>query len=128
VPDPSPPQDNPLGFEADTVQGIPILRFQNAKILTDRSVLEMGNRIVASIDSLPDPPRLVISFEGIQFLSSAGIGKLIMIQRKVKERGGELVLCDMNSTTQDAFRVARLQDFFKFRPDVPSAVESLARS
>ncbi|HEV3162854.1 MAG TPA: STAS domain-containing protein [Isosphaeraceae bacterium] len=119
---PSHTEDNPLGVETQEVNGVHVFRFHNAKILSDHSVQEMGNRLLTCLATISDPPHLAISFEGVQFFSSAAIGKLIMIQRKVKERSGELLLFDVNATTQDAFRVAHLQDYFKFYPDLPAAL------
>jgi anti-sigma B factor antagonist/stage II sporulation protein AA (anti-sigma F factor antagonist) len=123
---PTPPAENFLGIETERIDGVEVLRFQNAKILSDKSVQEMGDRLLACLDTLDDPPRLAISFEGVTFLSSAGIGKLIFLQRKVKERGGELLLCDLNKTTEDVFRVAHLTDFFRIYPNLDAALAASA--
>jgi anti-anti-sigma factor len=118
----TPPAENTLGIETERIDGVEVLRFQNAKILSDKSVQEMGDRLLACLDTLDDPPRLAISFESVTFLSSAGIGKLIYLHRKVKERGGELLLCDMNRNTEDVFRMAHLADFFRIYPNVGAAL------
>jgi anti-anti-sigma factor len=121
---PSSSIDNPLGFEAQSLNGVQILRFHNAKILSEQSVNELGNRLLGSLDLCASPPRMAVSFNGISFLSSAAIGKLILLQRKIKERGGELKLCDLNSSTLDVFRVAHLSDYFDIRPDLNSALST----
>jgi len=76
----------------------------------------------ACIDSAPQPPRLIISFEGVSFLSSAALGKLIMVNRRIKERGGELKLCTLAPTTLEVFRVAHLDDYFHIDRDLDTAV------
>jgi anti-sigma B factor antagonist len=123
---PSASTDNPLGFEEQLVNGVRVLRFHNARILSEQSVNELGKRLLSSLEACEDPPRMTISFGGVQFLSSAAIGKLILVQRKVKERAGELKLCDMNSSTLDIFRVAHLADYFDIRPDLNSALSTFS--
>lgn len=118
--------DNPLGWERQDVQGISVFRFHNARILSDRSVQELGDRFTAFLSSLDGPPRVVISFQGVTFLSSAALGKLILLQRKVKERGGELKLCDIHPPNLEVFRVAHLNDYFMIYPDLNSALGAFA--
>jgi anti-sigma B factor antagonist len=123
---PTPTTDNPLGFEAEQLNGVQVLRFRNAKILSESSLNEMGNRLLASLEACENPPRIAISFAGVSFLSSAAVGKLILLQRKVKERNGELKLCDLSASTYDVFRIARLSDYFDIRPDLNSALSAFS--
>jgi len=123
---PTPPTDNPLGIETSQVNGVQVLRFRNAKILSEQSVRELGDRLMACIDAIPGSPRVAISFDGVNFLSSAGIGKLILLHRKIKERGGELKLCEIHPSTFDIFRVAHLHDYFDIRTDLNSALASFS--
>jgi anti-anti-sigma factor len=113
-------------LESEALEGALLLRIKNAKILTEHSVNDMGERILQCLQNASDPPRILISFCDVQFLSSAGVGKLILIQRRIKERGGELVLCDMTPSTIDVFRVAHLQDYFRIFPDVTSALAAFS--
>ena len=53
-------------------------------------------------------------------------GKLILLHRKIKERGGELKLCEIHPTTYDIFRVAHLHDYFDIRTDLNSALASFS--
>jgi anti-sigma B factor antagonist len=121
----SPSKENPLGVELKEKGGAHVMRFHSAKILSETTVTEFGTRLLDAIEKIPDPLRLVVSFAGVYFLSSAGVGKLVLIQRKVKARGGELRLCDLAPTTFEVFKVARLHDFFSIYSDVSSALASL---
>ncbi len=124
--DPTRPSENPLGIEMERVNDVHVLRFHNAKILNERSVNEMGSRLLACIASSEGPPKIVIRFDSVSFLSSMAIGKLVMVQRKVKERGGELRLCDLKPSTLDIFRVSHLIDYFQIYPDPETALADFA--
>jgi anti-anti-sigma factor len=120
----SPSKENPLGVELEETGGAHVMRFHSAKILSEHTVSEFGTRLLDAIQKIPDPPRLIVSFAGVHFLSSAAVGKLILVLRKIKERGGELKLCDLAPTTLDVFKVTRLLDYFSIHPDLSSALAS----
>ncbi len=122
VPDPTQPSENPLGIVMEQVEDVHVLRFHNAKILNERSVNEMGNRLLDCVSSSEGPPKIVVRFDSVSFLSSMAVGKLVMVQRKVKERGGELKLCDLKPSTLDIFRASRLIDYFEIYPDSETAM------
>ena len=122
----SPQIENPLSDEVREVNGVRVVSFQTSKILTDRSVADFGARLMRLIEAAEGPPRILLNFKGLTFLSSAAIGKLIMIHRKVKERGGELRLCHLSPTVLDVFRVARLHDLFSIDADVDTSLASFA--
>ena len=69
--------------------------------------------------------RLVLDFTGVKYLSSAALGKLITLRRKVDQLGGRLKLCEIASETMDVFRIAKLDDYFDICRDQRTALESL---
>jgi anti-sigma B factor antagonist len=119
------PPDNPLGVEVQEHDGVRVVRFHGAKILNDRSVHEMGSRLLDAIEQA-GVPRLIVCFDGVNFLSSSAIGKLVTVSRKVKERGGDLRLCNLSPATFEVFRVAHLDDYFHIHPDLNSALGAFA--
>jgi anti-sigma B factor antagonist len=70
-------------------------------------------------------PRLVLDFTGVKYLSSAALGKLITLKRKVDQIGGRLRLCEIDSETMDVFKIAKLDDYFEICTDQRAALESL---
>jgi anti-anti-sigma factor len=74
----------------------------------------------------------VIDFHKVQYLSSAGFRPLLSLNRQVRERGGRLVLCNMQPQVQEVFAVTRLIDpdgktrtAFHGEPTTPDAVAYL---
>ncbi|HVS37923.1 MAG TPA: STAS domain-containing protein [Gemmataceae bacterium] len=71
----------------------------------------------------------IIDFQSVQYLSSAGFRPLLSLNRHVRERGGRLVLCNMQPQVEEVFTVTRLIDpdgkgraAFVAQPTVPAAV------
>ncbi len=75
---------------------------------------------------------VVIDFRAVQYLSSAGFRPLLSLNRKVRERGGRMVLCNLQPLVEEVFSVTRLIDpdgngraAFVAQPTAPAAVAHL---
>ena len=72
---------------------------------------------------------VVLDFQSVTFLSSAGFRPLLRLNRHVREQGGRLVLCGLSPAVQEIFAVTRLISTSKAGPatfevqaDIPAAV------
>ena len=101
-----------------------VVQFRDSKILEDRTIQQMGTELIDLVQGR-SAPRLVLDFTGVKYLSSAALGKLITLRRKVDQVGGKLKLCEIDSETMDVFRIAKLDDYFDIHRDQRSALESL---
>jgi anti-anti-sigma factor len=75
---------------------------------------------------------VVVDFQAVNYLSSAGFRPLLSLNRQVRERGGRLVLCNLSKEVEEIFAVTRLISSsrshpatFEVQKDVPAAVASL---
>jgi len=59
-------------------------------------------------------------------LYSVFLAKLLMVQRRLAEKGGALKLCDASPQTIEVFEACRLKSHFHFVPDEASALAALA--
>jgi stage II sporulation protein AA (anti-sigma F factor antagonist) len=74
----------------------------------------------------------VLDLQGVTFLSSAGFRPFLSLQRRVRARGGRLVLCRLGPEVEEVLSVTRLigahgstPAAFTTQPTVPSAVAHL---
>ena len=58
-------------------------------------------------------PDLVLDFSSAGFLSSAALGKLITLDKKVRAAGGSLKLRNVPPEIYEVFRITRLNRFFE---------------
>jgi len=57
---------------------------------------------------------VVVDFQGLEYISSAGLGILLMTQRRLKEAGKEgLKLINMNKHIRDVFQYAGFDQVFE---------------
>lgn len=57
----------------------------------------------------------VVDFAGLEYISSAGLGVLLLAQRRLTASGG-LKLVNMNHHVRDVFRYAGLDKVFEIAP------------
>jgi len=52
----------------------------------------------------------ILDLRAVTYISSAGFGPLLNLNRQVRERGGRLVLCNLRPDVEEIFTVTRLVD------------------
>jgi anti-anti-sigma factor len=74
----------------------------------------------------------VLDLRTVTYLSSAGFGPLLSLNRQVRERGGRLVLCNLRPEVEEIFTVTHLVDptgnaraAFLMQPTLAAAVAHL---
>ena len=68
--------------------------------------------------------RIVINLEHVNYVDSAGLGTLIEMHRKTKDRGGQLKLCNLGPNLRQALEIARLLPIFETCPTEAAAIAS----
>jgi len=83
----------------------------------DRNILDEANiqQIEEEIRSVIEPeknPKLLINFTDVDHLSSAALGKLITIKKRVEALSGQLKLSTIDKQIYDVFRITKLNKIF----------------
>ena len=102
-----------------------IVTFTDEKILEDQAIAAIGNSIMSVIESADGGMNLILDFIKVQFLSSAMLGLLIRVSKRVYQRDGQLRLCNISPKIYEIFKITRLTKIFDIYPDVESASEGL---
>ena len=101
-----------------------IVTFINEKILEDRDIQALQESIMSVIEQA-GRINLILDFHNVQFLSSAALGLLIRISKKIYEQDGQLRLCSINPKIYEIFKITRLTKIFDIYQDIEGASESL---
>jgi anti-anti-sigma factor len=113
---------------------IVVLRILPETVTGDAMADELRDELLALYLSA-HAQHVVLDFEGVRYLSSAGFRPLLRLNRQVRERGGRLVLCQLSPEIREIFTVTRLISnsrmmpaTFEVQPDVASAVANLLQT
>ena len=69
--------------------------------------------------------RVVLDLSSVKFMDSVALGSLVVLLRRVKERGGRMVLVGLSGHCRNVMDVTGLGRVFEQCPDVASAVKAL---
>ncbi len=93
---------------SDTVS---IVEFADRKILEEISIAEIGEELALLVDNEPEA-RILLSFKNVEHLSSAALGMLITLNKKIEQHGGKLVLSDIAPQIYEVFKITQLNKLF----------------
>ncbi len=85
--------------------------------IIDRSIVEdLAQELYALIEKR-GILKIVLSFHGVEFLSTAALNRLIILERKVRKANGVLVLSSMCQQIHTVFTITKLDEVFNIRFD-----------
>ena len=108
-------------FTVSSSNGVTIVDFSERKILEELSISEIGDALYALVDGQAGIP-LLGSFKHVEHLSSAALGVLITLNKKVQEAKGKLKLSDISPQIYEVFKITRLNKLFNIHDTAERAL------
>jgi anti-sigma B factor antagonist len=102
-----------------------VVTFTDERILEERDIQDLQASMMGVVEQA-ERLNLVLDFHNVRFLSSAVLGLLIRISKKVYEHDGQLRLCNISPRIYEVFKITRLTRIFDIHPDVKSAIASFS--
>ncbi len=109
-------------ISVEYVENATIITFVDEKILEENDIQALQDSVMGVIDQA-GAINLILDFSNVQFLSSAVLGLLIRISKKVYEKQGQLRLCNIAPKIHQIFKITRLTKIFDIRQDLDTAIE-----
>jgi anti-sigma B factor antagonist len=97
--------------------------FLDRNILEESYIQQIGEEITQLIEQSPNP-KMLLNFANVEHLSSAALGTLITINNKVKQKGGQLRLSNIDPQILEVFVITKLNKLFQIHNDEAAAVQS----
>jgi anti-sigma B factor antagonist len=92
-------------------EGVLTIGFNEKNILDEGVIQYIGNEISKLIENVPNP-KLLIDFQGVEHLSSAALGTLINLKKKVDSKQGQLCLANIHPQIYEVFVITKLNKLF----------------
>jgi anti-sigma B factor antagonist len=108
-------------LELSEVGDVTVVRFVDRKILDEGNIQEVGQELFSLVEQ-ENRQKILLNFSTVDFLSSAALGKLITLDKKVKAQGGQLKLSNIRPNIYEVFTITRLDKLFDIRPDEADAL------
>ena len=102
---------------------VTIVKFLDKKILDEAGILELGAELFGLVEQ-ENRKSLLLNFTGVEFLSSAALGKLITLDRKVKSQKGRMKMSNIRPEILEVFQITKLNKIFDIRKDEAEAISA----
>ena len=106
----------------ENVDGVTVVSFVESKIVTEENIQEVGDQLYSLVED-DGFKQLLLNFGNVQYLSSAALGKLINLKKKVGAVKGKLKLCCIHPDLLEVFRITRLDQVFEIYADEQAALD-----
>lgn len=104
--------------------GIILAEFRDQDILDELNIAQIGEQLNGLV-LREDKPRLVVDFSHVAHMSSAALGMLITLHKRIRERNGQLRLCCIRPEIYEVFVITKLNEIFQIHSDRAAALASL---
>jgi anti-sigma B factor antagonist len=108
-------------LEVSKVGKVTVVRFIDRKILDAANIQELGEELFALVEK-QNCENLLLNFTNVEFLSSAALNKLIILDKKVKAANGTLKLSNLRPEIHEVFVITRLTQLFDIKDDEADAL------
>ena len=107
----------------EDIGDIAVVSFVDKKILDEQNIQMIGDDLFRLVDEL-GRKKVLLNFQNVEFMSSAALGKLITLHRKLQGAGGKLVLCKIAKDILDVFRITKLDKILDIKPDEQAGLQA----
>jgi anti-sigma B factor antagonist len=110
-------------LEVEDVGDVTVVNFVDKKILDEQNIQIIGEQLFNLVEEL-NRHKLLLNFSNVDSLSSAALGKLISLERKVKAVGGKLILCNIAPQIHEIFEITKLDSRFNIQKEEQAALQA----
>jgi anti-sigma B factor antagonist len=111
-------------LEVQEIGDVTVVNFTMTKILDEQVIQSIGDQLYSLVDEL-GKTKVVLNFSKVEYLSSAALGKLITLHKKLVAAKGKLALCNIDLKIAEVFDITGLRRVFKIFNDEQEALQSM---
>lgn len=99
-------------FYTQVAADVTVVFLQDARILDETTVKVIAEELMRLVDNTYKI-KLMIDFSNVEYLSSAVLGKLVAIHKKVAEGKGIMKLACIKPAIKEVFKITKLDKVFE---------------
>src|SRR5215813_12160760 len=103
-------------LEVEDIGEVTVVNFTDRKILDEQNIQVIGEQLFSLVDEA-GRRKILLNFGNVEYLSSAALGKLITLNKKLQAAGGKLILCNIDPQIYEVFGITKLDKFFNIQKE-----------
>ena len=110
-------------LEVEDIGDVTVINFVDRKILDEQNIQVIGEQLFSLVDQ-DGRRKLLLNFGNVEYLSSAALGKLITLNKKLQAVNGRLVLCNIDPQIYEVFEITKLNKLFNIQKEEQAALQA----
>lgn len=110
-------------LEVEDIGDVTVVNFIDKKILDEQNIQVIGEQLFRLVDDL-GRTKLLLNFGNVEYLSSAALGKLITLNKKVNSASGKLILCNIAPNIFEVFEITKLNKILNIQKDEQGGLQA----
>jgi anti-sigma B factor antagonist len=90
---------------------VTLVTFSDEEILEEQHIKEIEERIMSVLED-SKRENMILDFGNVQFMTSAFLGSLVKLYKRIRERGGYLKLRNVDPNIYKVFEITQLTKIF----------------
>ena len=97
-----------MGFQVEKINDVLVVDVEGQLIVGNRQ--ELKQKVLEELER--GERKFIVDFEKTGYIDSSGLGVLVSLSKKIRERGGELRLANLNEDLRTLFELTKLDTLF----------------
>ena len=110
-------------LQTETIGDVLVVNFIDRKILDEQNIQIIGEQLFSLVDEA-GRRKILLNFGNVEYLSSAALGKLITLNKKLQAAGGRLILCNIDPQIYEVFEITKLNKLFNIHKEEQAALQA----
>ncbi len=98
-------------LRVEQIKDILVVSFVDRKILDEQNIQLIGEQLFSLVDE-QGFEKLLLDFRNVEYKSSAAIGKLITLQKKLDRKHGRLIFYNLDPQIYEVYEITKFNRFF----------------
>jgi anti-sigma B factor antagonist len=109
-------------LRVEIITGVTLVSIVDNDLLAEEVIMEVGEQLIRLVEEQGET-KLVISFRDVRYMSSAMVGQLVKLHKKVVKVGGRMILCGFSPTLREVFRISHLDKLLEIQENEQVALD-----
>jgi anti-sigma B factor antagonist len=110
-------------LKSKEIDGVLVVGFSSGKLL-DEPVIQQVGKELADIVSQASDQKILLSFHGVNYMSSAMLGRLVMFLKKCQQQDVQLKVCSIDADIAEIFKITKLNKMFDIYKNEQKALDA----
>ena len=114
-------------LKSKKVDDVLIVGFANGKLLDEAMIQQVGSELMTTASDAKEGEKILLTFSGVSFMSSAMLGRLVLFLKKCKQQGADLKVCSISPEIFEVFKLTKLNKMFDVKKDEQKALDAFGK-